>query len=261
MRRGVLALAALLALAGCSAAPTAPDTPVTPAEVPEAPATPATESPPAELAPGVGPWGVSDPARLADAHAAVLADRSFTVRGATTQRYANGTVRSRSGRVVMMSADRRRFLAVSTRQSRAEHDFRLEQYANGSHVLRKSTAGAHTRYSVLRGPDGTPRGPLSLYPDNATNRGGVSRLLGLVDAEVTGSRVEDGRRLYDLSVEGDGPSWLERLRLTATVDERGLVRSYVVSYTVTREGRQVRVTVEFSVTRVGSTTVPEPSWV
>lgn len=261
MARAALALAALLALAGCGATP-APGTPVTPAEVPEAPeAPPTTGSAPAELAPGLGTWGVTDPGRLADAHAAVLADRSFTVRGATTRRYRNGTVRLRSERVVRMGADRRRFLTVSTRQSRVEHDWRLEQYANGSHVLRRTTAGAHTRFSVLRGPDGRPRGPLSLYPENATNRGGVSRLLGLVDADVTGSRVEDGRRLYDLAVEGDGPAWLENLRMVATVDERGLVRSYVVSYTVTREGRQVRVTVEFAVTRVGSTAVPEPSWV
>lgn len=259
MRRGVLVLVALLALAGCSATPADPGTPVTPAEVPAAPPT-TTESGPVELAPGLGPWGVTDPVRLADAHAAVLADRSFTVRGTTTRRYPNGTVRSRSERVVRMGADRRRFLAVSTRLSRTEYDYRLEQYANGSHVLRRQTTGAHTRRSVLRGPDGAPRGPLSLYPDNATNRGGVSRLLGLADAEVTGSRVEDGRRLYDLAVEGAGPAWLEELRLTATVDERGLVRSYVVSYVVTREGRQVRVTVEFSVTRVGSTTVPEPPW-
>ncbi len=259
MRRAALALVALLALAGCGAAPAPQGTPVTPAEVPEAPST--TEAAPVELAPGLGPDGVTNPVRLADAHAAVLADRSFTVHQTTTRRYPNGTVRLRSDRVVRMGADRRRFLAVSTRQSRAEYDWRLEQYANGSHVLRKTTAGAHTRYSVLRGPDGTPRGPLSLFPENATNRGGVSRLLGLLDARITGSRTEDGRRLYDLSVDGDGPPWLEELRMTATIDERGLVRSYAVSYVVTRDGRRVRVTVEFSVTRIGSTTVPEPSWV
>jgi hypothetical protein len=205
---------------------------------------------------------VTDPGRLAAAHAAVLADRSFTARQATVQRYLNGTVRSRSERVVRMGPDRRQFYSLSLRQSQENDDWRLEQWANGSHVLQVSTTDERTEYSVLRGPDGQPRNPRSLFPDNATNEGGIDRLLAVVDPAVAASRTVDGVARHTLSVRSDEDStpWLEDLRMTAIVDERGLVLSYSVSYTVTRDDREVRITVEFTVTEVGSTTIARPSW-
>jgi hypothetical protein len=247
-------------LAGCSGLPTAdPATPVTPAAVPEEPT---TRAGPTVLAPGLTDAGVTDPGRLAEAHAAVLADRSFTARQATVQRYLNGTVQSRSERVVRMGPDRRQFYSLSIRQSRENDDWRLEQWANGSHVLQVSTTDDRTEYAVLRGPEGQPRSPRSLFPDNATNSGGIGRLLALVDPTVAASRTVDGLQRHTLSVRADedSPPWLEDLRMTAIVDERGLVLAYSVSYTVTRDDEELRVTVEFTITEVDSTIVSRPSW-
>jgi hypothetical protein len=258
-----LVLALLLVLAGCeSAAVPTPDpgtATVTPAPVPTATRAPATAS----LAPGLTADGVFDVGRLAEAHTAALAGRSFTL-VQTDRRYGNGSIRVRDRSVLHYAAGGERFrydLRQTDRRGGANVTTRLERYADGERVFVAVTRGNETRYDLLRASDGSASAPTLVFPENATNERGIARLFARIDTEVTGERTVDGRTVYRLA--SPGPQTVPPLRnvsLVANVTETGLVRDYRVSYDVVRSGRAVRVVAHTSYRAVGETAVPEPPW-
>jgi hypothetical protein len=256
-----LAVTLVLVLAGCgsAAAPTpAPGTAtVTPAPVPEATAAPGT------LAPGVAADGVFDADRLAAAHAAALAGRSFTL-VRVDSRYTNGSLERRDRSVLAYGATGTEFrydLRQTDRRDGANATSRIERYADGERVYVATTRDDETRYELLRASDGSTYAPTRVFPENATNERGIARLFVLIDTEVTGERTVDGRTVYRLATPApQAVPPLRNVTFVANVTEAGLVRDYRLSYDVVRSGRPVRVVASTTYRSVGETTVVAPPW-
>lgn len=257
----VLLVAALLTAAGCSlptgGEPTATER-VTAAPVPEATARPGV------LAPGVTESGVTDPGRLAAAHARTLEATSYTVNQTLTQRWTNETLRSRYTTVAQFGAAPGRFDArlkqVDWEDGRLVTR-RVHRYGDGQRAYIATTEDNDTDYRLLRYPDGAPRDPTDVYLRNLTNVLAVERVFTLVPTDTTGTFTENGTRF--VRVESTAPTTILPLRnvtVSATVAESGIIRSYQVRYDATREG-ELRATVALRYTKVGSTTVTDPSWI
>jgi hypothetical protein len=255
----VVVLAVLFAGCGEAVDRRADDSPVddtgtvTPATVPDAPT---AEDREAEIAPGISRTGVFDPERLTDAHAAVLANVSYTTRRVETRAYRNGSIRSRYATTVRVArgGDQFRYRLDQVVDGR---DRRVDRWmADGRGVERvRDGDGDGVSYRRLTNPD-------AVLPERATNREGLVRILTVVDLEVTGRTTRDGTTLYRLGTAGT-PGDLPPLRavsVDAVIDERGLVRSYDLSYLVDRGGTTIRVTVDVTFRSIGSTTVSRPVW-
>ena len=259
-----LAVAVLLVVAGCNA-PTGDSSTdaatVTPVAVPETTATPRH---PGRLAPGVTDEGVVDPGRLVRTHEARLSATTYTVNQTLVRRDDNGTVRSRYVTRARFAAEPGRFRAV-VRQADRENGTLVvrydERFGDGDRAYAAEDTGNGTEYRLMRYPGGGPRDPEGVYFRNLTNRDAIGRLFTLADTEPVGTFTEDGTRFVRLrSPEPTAIPPLRNVTLTATVSERGVVRSYRVEYDVTRDGA-VATTVAVSYTGVGTTTVERPAWV
>ncbi|MFC6939596.1 hypothetical protein ACFQE8_06385 [Salinirubellus sp. GCM10025818] len=254
-------LAALVVLAGCGSLATPADegTPtrtVTPAPLPPEVRTPQE---PGVLAPGVSPDGVFDAGRLAEAHATVLSNTSFTTVREERRRYANGSLRSAYRRVVRVSTGGERFdydLNQTDVRGGRTAETRLARYSNGSVVYAATTRDGTTTYSTLDGPSG-PAGP-SVLPARATARSGLARLFGTLRFDVVDRRAVDGRAVYHLVVENGSQrvGSLRNVSMNASVREDGLVIAYRLTYDV--GGLRVSVNVTFR--DVGETEVASPAW-
>lgn len=94
--------------------------------------------------------------------------------------------------------------------------------------------------------------------------------LSAVDLRVVGNATEDGTRVYRLrgtgiveSAELDVPPLLSaphNATMVASIDERGVVRSYTLTFDATFDGGPVRVRQTHRVTEIGTTTVEAPAW-
>lgn len=261
----MLAVAALLLLAGCNApaGPAGPSTEtrtVTPVPVPSVEA---TATPEGQFAPGVRTDGV-DGGRLADAHASALANTSYTVNQTLVQRYANGTLRSRYVTVARFTATPGRFAATLRQADRRDGrlvERTVRRYGDGDVAYAAITERNTTRYQRLRWPDGEPRDPRLVYPENLTNARSIARVFTLVETRVVDTVEINGTRYARLeSVSNATLPPLANVSVTALVSKRGVLRSYRVTYDVARSEGSVRATVAVSYTRVGETTVSEPAW-
>lgn len=261
----VLAVAALLVLAGCNA-PTGPAGPstetrtVTPVPVPSAEA---TTTPDGQFVPGVRDDGV-DGGRLAEGHALALANTSYTVNQTLVQRYANGSLRSRYVTVARFTETPGRFDATLRQADRRDGrlvERTVRRYGDGDAAYVAITEENTTRYQRLRWPDGEPRDPQRVYPENLTNARSIARVFTLVETRMVDTVEVNGTRYARLeSAENATLPPLANVSVTALVSERGVLRSYRVTYDVSRREGGVRATVAVSYTRVGETTVTEPSW-
>lgn len=247
-----LALAALLALAGCGApAAPGPASTATPAPVPE--------ETPAPFPPGVDERGVYDPGRLVDAHAAVLANASYTVRVTSVHSRPGGELRSRYARVIRLSAGEERvhYVLNKTDRRNGTTDVRhIERYNDGDRLFVAVSEGNETTYRVREVARSR-----SFLAASTGDRQGFGRLLGRLRPALTDIRTENGTTRYRLA---SGPTDVRPLRnvtFDALVDRRGVVREYNITYTVRRDGAPVRVRVDVAFTDVGSTTVRRPDWV
>ena len=259
---GLAALVLLVPLAGCGslATPAGEGTPtrtVTPVPLPQDPPTPHG---PAVLAPGLSPDGVFDAARLAEAHASVLSNTSFTAVREERRRYANGSLRSSYRRIVRVSPGGERFdyelNQTDVRGGRATEG-RLARYSNGSTVYVATTRAGETTYSILGGQP-EPAGLSAVLPQRATARSGIARLFGTLRFDVVDRRTLDGRAVYRLTVQNGTRDldWLRDVSMNAAVREDGLVAGYRLAYDV--EGIEVTVVVEFR--DLGATSVTPPAW-
>lgn len=262
------ALALAVLLAGCNApVDSTPGSTLSPAPVPEKPAS--HDRPSGELAPGVGPTGVTDAARLASAHAETLAGAGYTVNQTLSQTYTNGTVESRYVTHARFAPDAARFTTNLTQTDRFGGDGlstrHIERFADGERVYEVVTERTTARYRVIRGPEGVPRPPSAFYPSNFTNERAIARLFTLVETTTTDRWTEDGTRYVRVASPREAPfpslPPLQNVTLVATVTGSGLVTDYRVEYDVIRSGDVVHVVVAVEYTAVGETTVHRPDWV
>lgn len=257
-----LSVALLLVLAGCNV-PTAEPAPTESVTAAPVPAVPETATPEGQLVPGVFADGVAG-GRLGNVHGEALEGVSYTVNQTLLQRYANGTVRSRYVTVARFAADPSRF-RTTLRQADRE-DGRLvtrtvSRYGDGERAYEAVTEANTTRYGVVRWPDGEPREASAIYPGNLTNDRSIARVFTLVETRPVEEFEANGTRYVRLrSVPNATLPPLSNVTVTAVVSEEGLVRSYRVSYDVSRTEGSVRTTVALSYTRVGETVVVEPPW-
>lgn len=276
MRRGTLvglALGLSLLLAGCSFAQTGgtPTGTVTPAPVPEH----------VDLPPGVDESGVVSADRLADAHVDALASRSFTLVSNRTVRDADGRIRSRLSVEVAVGENRSYLADLATAGPDGpvllgRPPARGVYWSNGSAHVRKLTRQNRTTYDRIDASR-TFAGSW-LFWTNTVAYGGVIGLssaepfyretLRDVPTELAGRRTLNGTtvvRLVGDRAESPEFSQLDAdvvrdVRLEAVVDERGLVRSFRLSYEAVVDGevRTVDWTIRYEA--VGGTTVARPSW-
>lgn len=245
-------VAALLLLSGCNAFPAGPGstTTVTPAEIP-APATPSAQA-----------WtGDSfDGSRAATTHARTLRNTSYTVNQTILTRFTNGTIARRSVTRARFSAGERANVTrtwVDRRGADTQHRT-VRRFQVGATRYRLVVADGERTRTVT---NGTGYG-VAEYREVLANGGPVARVFGYVDVQILNRYTEDGTRYVDVaSVRPVSVPPLSNVSLTATVSERGVIRSYRVSYGVERGGTRLRTAVTLSYTAVGRTTVDRPAWV
>lgn len=276
MRRLVaVALAALALLAGCNA-------PLGPGDGP-AGATDGTVTPgsvPAEIErpPGVGPDGVADAGRLADAHTTALSGRGFTVEKRHVQRLADGSERAASSWVVRIGPDRKRYNATYRQSGAASsllgaREGGVTRYANGSVVAQRrfgagADRGGSDRVRLNRLANGAPAPPGAV----AHGRPVADRRLEALFATAWRANVTalgDGRFRVVATRPPEAyrsPAGrvvaVDRWRLVATVTVDGLVRSVRLEYAGRLARGDRRVTGVWTVRYggVGSTAPAEPGW-
>lgn len=98
----------------------------------------------------------------------------------------------------------------------------------------------------------------------------VGRDLSAVDLRVVGNRSVNGTRVYRLRGSGfDESTELvfqpllsapRNATMVASIDNRGIVRSYTLTYDATFADDRVRVRSTHRVTRLGTATVGRPGW-
>jgi hypothetical protein len=249
---GTFLLALLVLTAGCNApfgqAPDAGETPtVTPVPVAGGPSPDA-----AELAPGLGPGGVTDPERLVDAHSAVLENESYTARLSSRREGANGSGTVRYDRLIRVAGPDRFHYVLSV--ATPGGDRRIERWRDGATAREVVTEnGSTTRHSI----ESPPRPSL-------VTRTELLRLFSRLPSSVVDTRKRNGTTGYRVAGGPRDLPPLSNITFAATITGDGLVRWYEVSYTVERRSRQQAVgeretvTVEASISDVGSTTVEPP---
>jgi hypothetical protein len=278
---GLLLVVCCLLVAGCSGptdrpGPT-PDTPtLTPADVPEA----ADLEGGRLLAPGLSTDGVFDPGALARAHRDRLSTTSYRVVRNRTVRYANESLAAPTDRqsldfvheeaVVATDVTAYRFTKLETSGQAwvaAEPYSRVDVWYDAPLVRNRlvDTGGTERFWGFDDEPAG---GPLAGPSAHRLVRADLSAVkVRVVDREAVGDRTVyrlRGSRLVDaenLSVPplGTDP---RNVSFTASVDSRGVVRSYTLAYdaTFTVDGSTLRVRQTHRLTAVGEATVGRPDW-
>ena len=249
---GALVVVALVATAGCNApladeSATAETPTVTPIAVEERAAGAAGTTD--ELAPGLGSDGVVDAQRLLDAHAAVLTNDSYTIRLSSRRETTDGSTPTRHDRVVRV-ADAERFHYVLTTES-DDGNRRVERWRDGPRAYEATTEDDSTSYRSLQAPE----------PPVLLTRADLLRLFLFVQSDVVDSRERNGTTVHTVVGGPDDLQPLSNVTYEAAVTERGLVRSYEISYDLVGRNPSTTVTVTASVSDVGETTVERPPWV
>ena len=261
MHRVAVALVATLVLAGCggvesgvdggAGSGTAPDPAptVTPAPVPEA-----TDDASSGLAPGLSERGVTDPARLAAAHARTLSSATYTLERTDSRRYADGTLRARYDRTVRVGPEAYHYV-LERRDGNGTVARATERWIGEDRGFERVVADGE-RYRRLNDT-------LDARARRTAGERGIERLFTLLDVRVVDRFERDGRDHYRLALASDGENLrpLRNVSFSAVVDERGVVRSYDLSYRITRQGRTLEVTVAVEIADLGATTVSTPEWV
>jgi len=258
----------LLVLAGCGGTTqrtVSPSPTVTPAPVPS---TSANESP--SLAPGLTRNGVRDEFALGRAHAAVLANASFTLETNYSVSYPNGTDFIRRTTTARFGTNESRYYVegdtsgVAVGGSTATN----ELWSNGTRVFVMRAVDGTRRYSSPSSVDGQPVSPAEALQFDPTYRNQIYRIFGAVTTRVTAQRTRDGTVIYRvIATRTTNPAAFEsewrnprNVTLEASVSTRGLVRAYQLRYEATLDGTPVRVHREVRYLDVGSTAVERPPW-
>jgi hypothetical protein len=275
-RTGLLLVTAVM-LAGCGTVDTAsgpgqPTTTLTPAPVPEERGPDGGRL----IAPGLSTRGVFDADALVESHRTTLTERGFVLtRNRTVVRpndtAGRGTLNTVGMRVVVGPGAGSYHL---TRVERSDREWPfVDTYAligvwYSDPIVRNRFVdeGRVARYWGQN--QAAAEGPVR----DLTQVGSVRSDFEAVDLRVVGNRTVEGVRVYRLRGERFGdpdelvtPPLLSDPRnvsMTARIDERGVVRSYSLSFEATFGGDgPVRVRRTYRVADVGTTTVDRPAWV
>jgi hypothetical protein len=223
-----------------------------------------------EVAPGVTTAGVADPFALASAHENTLDDTSYTVQRITTERYENGTLRSRESVTGRFPANGSGYLVTVNETSGNADGASMEQqfFADGDRVLAaQTTLNGTQRYFVPTGPNAEPYTPREWLFFEPTFSDRLIALFGSANVTVESDEGPDGT--YQLTVDefttpaaltpADDAGVVTNATLNATVTDSGLVRKYNVAY-IMSDDEPIRVNRSVRYTEVGNTTVERPSW-
>lgn len=265
---GAAAVALLLVLAGCGAQPVPP---VSPAPVPADTADP-TDTSGRSIAPGLTEDGVTNPLRLSYAHDAVVRNASVTATLERVRRYRNGSLFSAERRRVAASADRVRVDSTLAERGPGATYFpaggSAEFWTDGTRYLQYLERNGSVSYGGVPADRyaGRPRTDLPLVPGG----GRVLVLFDGLDVRVVGNDTVDGRRVYHLAASAaeappglaaaEGVRDVRELSVTATVDDRGVLRSYRLEYVAVVGDTRLDVVTTGTYDDVGSTTIERPAW-
>jgi hypothetical protein len=269
MRAALVALAVVLA--GCPAfgSGSTPTPEVTPVPVPETAAYP----------PGVSEAGVVAPDVLANAHVTLVGNTSYTIVSNRTIRYANGTLASGLAVRTRLAADRRFLVTVSTAGPEGplllgRPPASARYWSNGSVYVRALTVDGRTTHTRFAPPDGfigTWRYWRSTVPfggQEGNAAGTFAAVFRAVPTTVADTRSVGNRTVTRLvgdtahsgSFAKVGNGSVRNLTLAAAVDDRGLVRSFDLSYGTRKDDQPVRVEWSLRYLNVGNTTAARPPW-
>lgn len=201
--------------------------------------------------PGVSESGTNVTA-LAAGHTATLENRSFTYRVEMEEPNESGTMEAR------IDAGRNRLL-VHTNTS----DGRRAVYLTEESEYEKRVSDGETAYEVR---DRTPAW-LSMVPISYTGASIVEQFAGPVNYTATGVETVDGTALLVLTAnESDLESGSDSVELRSydgriLVDEAGRIHSFAVDFEAEyADGTTSALSIEMTISDVGSTAVPEPDW-
>ncbi|WP_251341392.1 hypothetical protein [Haloplanus halophilus] len=219
---------------------------------PNATATNATAYPP-----GVDETGITDASALADAHEAVLSNRSYRLR-VTYREFADGELRGVAHeRAVVASPDHYR--SRVGRLGTVNHESQV--VASGSMYANGTVGYVRTDEGVRQRREGRP----AIGLQSAETVGFVDRTerivrwyLSVDDSRIVGRTERDGTTTYRIAFADD--PWRESRNVTgwARVDGSGLVRELHREYTPS-SAPAVRIEVTVRV-RPGPVTVTRPAW-
>lgn len=232
---------------------------------------------------------------LANAHAAVLADRSFRVTTNHTRR-TNGTVTAYSSLAGSFDLNTTRYSLTEIRGGTRNPRSRLDLWTENRRVHARVIQGNETNYRIWQNENGYPARPaeaLSFNPVYVEDLPGLlvavesvqitllrgateplpesySReppetlggILGAPPATTT-SVFEVRANLSNAAVLGLDGFWTTNVRnatMTAVVDSNGRFHRYSVRYNTSLLGESFLVTQRVSFEDVGSTTVDRPAW-
>ncbi|MHB9287651.1 hypothetical protein ACKVMT_11520 [Halobacteriales archaeon Cl-PHB] len=244
-----------------------------------------TPTPRTVSAPGVSAAGVEDAGALAAAHVSELVDTGYELAASRTVHGLDRQLRSSLSVHVRLATDRAYLVTVATAGPEApvllgEPPSAATFWSDGDVYLRRLPHDDGTvtynsfeppggfvaswRYWVTTvpfgGQDGTPeryfRTVFDAIPTTFVGRttvGGTDRYRLVNVARTPSRRTADLERLLGV----DAP---RNVDLTASVDERGLVRSFDVSFDGAVGNSPVTVQRTIEYTAVGQTTVDRPSW-
>ncbi|MFB6204908.1 MAG: hypothetical protein ABEJ05_00040 [Haloglomus sp.] len=273
-RVGALLLAVLLVSAGCSGLTgdgQATDR-LTPAPVPESTPTDAPERLTARE--------VTDATELSQAHGARLTNTSFVLISNRTAVTPNGTLHSRLDVYLEAGASAQTYRAwISTAgpggpvflgQPPASASF----WSDGETYLRRLTRGNQTVYNEFMPPfgyAGTRKYWIEVVALDGTAERDIVAAFGSFRTRVTGRTTVNGTTVYrvvgtdalsDGFVDDNEDIVAARnARLVANVTERGLVRSYRITYRGTLpDGTVVDVVRRIRYRNVGNASVTDPPW-
>lgn len=273
VRVGVLtAVVVLVLLAGCGGTIDQGSQPTVTISAAPIPTENPTPTPRPQLAPGLDPTGIVDPLALSEAHERYLRNRSETVHLTRTNRYQNGTLRDRTVQVTKVAQDRDRFhtiIEVDGPKARFFGDGgRGEYWSDGERLLQRLVRQNESVYSLVEPEDYNPQLSQPLIPSPGGGRVYFLATLGTFD--LTDRRSQNGTELYRLELrqitQPDALAASEsvyrprNVSLRLLIDENGVLRRFVLTYTAVQEGTTLDVHLTGEHKRIGQTSVERPPW-
>ncbi|WP_330630913.1 hypothetical protein [Halocatena halophila] len=265
----------LLILAGCNSLPaTGPSSggtsELTPAPIPTA----SSQTPsPAQLAPGVASYGVTDLNALSTAHHESLQNVSYTRTETVTAVFANGTIRDRFNLTARVTDDRSRIFISITQSAHASSGhsaITYELWANRTQAVSQRNSSSNTSYRT-----DTRRNRSVVIEEWTRTRTGFTTSYAASEMNVVEFQTEN-RTVIE--VTGQPPPTVITDQLitpadsytTAVVGPQGRIYNYTAQYhamlknppteATTVENTSVDVTHTVQFTSINSTTVARPSW-
>lgn len=214
----------------------------------------------AALAPGLSEDGVTDPWDLAEAHANVLRNASYTVSSAETNWYANGSLAGQTASTTRFGSNGSAAFSnrVNPGSGMASPDGvrRYDAWSNDSAAFSRSElANGSVEYTRL------PELPILGDP---TGRDSLYGIYASYEFDVVDRFDRNGTTYYRLvstGVTDANAGRFSNASVAVLLDETGLVREYHVTGEQSVGSGTYHVDRTVRYTHVGDTTVERPGWI